>query len=137
MESSRVLQNGRMHVHRMEATWNGTLRAAVSQSRVDGTCTVGRPQRTPFGGVGAPVLWPQMRHGFGRARGRRAARRCLRLEMCMETAVVHAYFARHVPKPTRRGCGSAKLYPPEKALHERRGSNCSHGESARSTSGSG
>ena len=44
-----------------------------------------------------------MRHGFGRARGRRAARRCLRLEMCMETAVVHAYFARHVPKPTRRG----------------------------------
>ena len=60
-----------------------------------------------------------MRHGFGRARGRRAARRCLRLEMCMETAAVHAYFARHVPKPTRRGCGSAKLYPPEKALHER------------------
>ena len=98
---------------------------------------LGRPQRTPFLGVGAPVLWPRMRHGFGRARGRRAARRCLRLEMCMETAVVHAYFARHVPKPTRRGCGSAKLYPPEKALHERRDSNCSHGESARSTSGRG
>ena len=99
--------------------------------------SLGRPQRTPFWGVGAPVLWPQMRHGFGRARGRRAARRCLRLEMCMETAVVHAYFARHVPKPTRRGCGSAKLYPPEKALHEQRDSNCSHGESARSTSGRG
>ena len=64
-----------------------------------------------------------------------AARRCSRLEMRMETAVVHAHFTRHVPKPTRRGCGSAKLYPPEKALHERRDSNCSHGESAQSTSG--
>ena len=60
-------------------------------------------------GVGAPVLWPQMRHGFGRARGRRAARRCLRLEMCMETAVVHAYFAGGMCRSqrTRRGCGSS------------------------------
>ena len=100
---------------------------------------LGRPQRTPFCGVGTPVLWPQMRRRFGRAPGRPAARRCLRIEMRMETALLHAHFARHVRpmKPTRRGCGSAKLYPPEKALHKRRDSNCSHGESARSTSGRG
>ena len=94
-------------------------------------------QRTPFLGHGAPVFLPSARPGFGRARGRRAARRCLRFVCGMETALLHATFARHVPKPTRRGCGSAKLYPPEKALHERRDSNCSHGESARSTSGRG
>ena len=76
-----------------------------------------------------------MRRGFGRARGRRAARRCLRLEIRTETAVGHAYFAWHVLKPTRRGCGSAKLYPPEQALHEQRDKNCSRGKSARSTSG--
>ena len=107
---------------------------------------IGRPHSAymyPFSGrrgTGRPVLWPRMRHGFGRARGRRSARRCLRLEMCMETACSRACifdFARHVPKSTRRGCGSAKLYPPEKALHERHDSNCSHGESARSTSGRG
>ena len=95
--------------------------------------------------ISVPLFWASGHRFYGRGcdmglaepERRRAARRCLRLEMCMETAVVHAYFARHVPKPTRRGCGSAKLYPPEKALHEQRDSNCSHGESARSTSGRG
>ena len=58
---------------------------------------LGRPQRIyavrvpllAFCGVaGAPALWPQMRRRFGRAPGRPAARRCLRIEMRMETALL-------------------------------------------------
>ena len=93
--------------------------------------------------ISVPLFWASGHRFYGRGcdmglaepERRRAARRCLRLEMCMETAVeescMHISLGGgwhvHVPKPTRsrRGCGSAKLYPPEKALHERRDSNCS------------
>ena len=46
---------------------------------------LGRTQRTRFFCVGPWVPAPRIRRGFGRARGRCAARRCLRFEMCMET----------------------------------------------------
>ena len=54
---------------------------------------------TPFCVVGAPALWPQTCRRFGRAPGRPAARRGLRIEMRMETALLHAHFDFFVCRP--------------------------------------
>ena len=69
------------------------LTSAHSTASPRSSTAVGGPQRTPFLGHGPPVFLPSARRGFGRAPGRPAAPRCLRIELCMETACLHAQFA--------------------------------------------